>query len=150
MRNILTILVLIFSIYGNAKAEDYETKLKPLLIGTKDLDLKIVKIIIDQTYAPDKNNKWCYSELFETHNHILGYLTHYTYYMAVADKIKNEEDKITVVMGGEYFKDNLLNSIRNAQKDTNPKLKTNCFDDEFHKKMGEVNNNWEKIIKVTE
>ena len=150
MRNIFTILVIIFSLYGNAKAEDYETKLKPLLIETKDLDLKIVKILVDQKYAPEKNNKWCYSELFEIQNDILGSLSHYTYYMTIADKIKNEEDKITVVKGGEYFKNYVLNSIRNAQKDKNIKLTTNCFDDEFHKNLKEVNNNWEKIIKVSE
>ena len=150
MRNILTILILIFSLNGNANAETYETKLKPILIETKDLNLRIVKIITDQNYAPNKNNTWCYSELFEMQNDIVGALSRYTYYMTISDKIKNDEDKITVVKGGEYFKNSVLNNINNAQKDKNSKLKINCFDDEFHKTLKEVNNNWEKIIKVSE
>jgi hypothetical protein len=138
--------IVFFSLFGNVNAEDYESKLKPILIETKDIDLKIVRIIVDQKYAPDKNNKWCYSELFEIQNEILGSLSHYVYYMTVADKIRNEEDKNTVVKGSEYFKDYVMNNIKNAQKDKNPKLKTNCFDDEFHKILKEANSNWMQII----
>jgi len=149
MRNILKFLIIFFSFFGSVKAEDYESKLKPILIETKDIDLKIVRIITDQKYAPDKNNKWCYSELFEIQTDILRSLTHYVYYMTIADKIKNEEDKNTVVKGSEYFKDYVLNNIKNAQKDKSPALIKNCFDDEFHKNLIETNNNWIKIMTVS-
>ena len=146
MRIAPIIIVLILSFIGYAKAENYEEKLKPVLNQSKELSLKYVNIVVERNYNPDKNNKWCYSELFELQNKIFGSYVHYVYYMTIFDKLKNEEDKSTVYVGREHFLNYTLSMIKSAQKEELPKLQKNCFDEAFHDNLKTSNNNWNDII----